>query len=292
MEKIIDGILIVDKEKNMTSRDVVNILSKKFHTKKIGHTGTLDPIATGVLVLCIGKCTKFVELLTFLEKEYEATIMLGIQTDTLDNTGTILKEENALITKEKIEEVLKSFTKTYMQEVPIYSAVKKDGRKLYEYARKGIQVELPKKEVTIFNLDLIDDIEYKNHKTIFKIRTKVSKGTYIRSLIRDIAASLNTVGVMTDLRRISQGKFQIEEAYSIQNILEDNFSFISIDRILSNYKTITLSDPKDIFKIENGAIIEKKDSDDILLFKTKDKYLALYKTYEKDNTKMKPWKML
>ncbi len=287
-----DGILIIDKEKDMTSRDVVNILEKKFHTKKIGHTGTLDPLATGVLIACIGKCTKFVELLTSLDKEYVATIMLGIGTDTLDITGDVLKDENIFVTKEEIEKVLIKLTTTYMQEVPIYSAIKKDGMKLYEYARKGISVELPKKEVTIFSLDLISDVEYKDNKVIFKIRTKVSKGTYIRSLIRDIASELNTVGVMMDLRRISQGDFKIKDAYTLNDVKNDNYKFVAIDEVLSKYKSIVVTDDKEIFKIKNGAIIDNKYDDDIILFKTNNNYLALYKKYEKDSKKMKPWKML
>jgi tRNA pseudouridine55 synthase len=286
-----DGILVIDKEKNMTSRDVVNVLSKKFHTKKIGHTGTLDPLATGVLVICMGKSTKFVELLTSLEKEYEATVMLGLSTDTLDSTGTILKEEKAIIKKEQIEEVLKKFSTTYQQEVPIYSAIKKDGKKLYEYAREKREVELPKRSVTIFELNLIGDIRYEQDKTIFQIHTKVSKGTYIRSLIRDIALELHTIGVMTELRRISQGNYRIEEAYSLKEVLQDKYTFLPLERILASYKTIILEKEEDIFKIENGALIPNIYKEDTILFKTKDRYLALYKIYEKDKKKMKPWKM-
>ncbi len=286
------GILVINKATDMTSRDVVNILSKKFQTKKIGHTGTLDPLATGVLVTCIGKCTKFVEILTSLEKEYEATVVLGLETDTLDITGNILKEEETRYSKEQIEEVLHKLTTTYMQEVPIYSAIKKDGKKLYEYARKGEKVELPKKEVSILELSLISDIKYEDGKTIFQIRTKVSKGTYIRSLIRDIASCLGTVGVMSKLNRLSQGTFRLEDAYTLEQVLNDEYSFIPLDTILSSYKNITLTREDEIFKIQNGSIIENKYEEDVVLFKTDNQYLALYKKYEKDSSKMKPWKML
>lgn len=144
-----NGILLINKEKDYTSRDVVNIVSKCLNTKKVGHTGTLDPIATGVLVICVGKATKLVDYLTSTYKEYEAEIILGISTDTYDITGNILKEENVKIEKKEIEKVLNNMIGTYLQEVPIYSAVKIDGKKLYEYARENKEIELPKREVDI-----------------------------------------------------------------------------------------------------------------------------------------------
>ena len=140
-----NGVLVVDKPKNCTSRDVVNTICKKFHIKKVGHTGTLDPLATGVLIILIGKYTNLVEVVTAYDKIYEAEITLGALTDTLDITGNIIKEEKAIFTKEKIEESLKKMVGTYNQTVPIYSAVKINGKKLYEYARNNEEVELPKR---------------------------------------------------------------------------------------------------------------------------------------------------
>ena len=142
-----NGILIIDKPKGITSRDVVNNVVKRFNTKKVGHTGTLDPIATGVLVVCVGSATKLVDELTSHDKEYIASVELGALTDTLDNTGKILNEEKCIKTKEEIIDALNSFKGKYMQEVPIYSAVKINGKKLYEYARENIDIELPKREV-------------------------------------------------------------------------------------------------------------------------------------------------
>ena len=179
-----NGILVVNKEKGYTSRDVVNIVAKKFETKRVGHTGTLDPIATGVLVLAIGKATKIVEVLTNHDKEYVAKFVLGIRTDTLDITGNVLEECEAVVEKEKVIECLKKF-KVYEQTVPIYSAVRINGKKLYEYARRQEQIELPKRLVEIKKIKLID-YEVKNGKTIVTIKTEVSKGTYIRSLIAEI----------------------------------------------------------------------------------------------------------
>ena len=148
-----NGVIVVNKEKGMTSFDVVHEIKKIFHTKKVGHTGTLDPLAEGVLIVCIGNATKIVELLTANDKEYIAEAKLGIKTDTLDTEGEIIDKKDFNI--DLLEDTINSFKKTYLQEVPIYSAVKVNGKKLYEYARKGIEVELPKKEVTIKEIELL-----------------------------------------------------------------------------------------------------------------------------------------
>ena len=140
-----DGLVVINKPSGITSRDVVNTISKKLNTKKVGHTGTLDPLAEGVLVVCVNKGTKLVELLTNHEKDYIATVKLGIETDTLDITGTVLKKEKMVVDKDKLINTLNSFNKKYEQTVPAYSAVKINGKKLYEYAREGKKIELPKK---------------------------------------------------------------------------------------------------------------------------------------------------
>ena len=203
-----DKLLVVNKEKNLTSRDVVNNLTKIFNTKKIGHTGTLDPIATGVLVCLFGKYTKLVDLLTSLDKEYIAEIKLGIKTDTGDITGSIIENKSFNITKDNIIKVFEKFPQKYEQTVPKYSAVKINGKKLYEYARNNIEIELPKREVSIFSLELID---FK--KDIIKFKAHVSKGTYIRSLCEDIAEKLNTVGFMKELTRIKVRRFFHREKF-------------------------------------------------------------------------------
>ena len=212
----INGIIIVNKPEGYTSRDVVNKLNHIFGTKKIGHTGTLDPIATGVLVCAIGSYTKLVNNLTSYDKEYIAEIKLGIKTDTSDITGNIIEEDyNYDINTEKILDVFKQFPKTYEQEVPKYSAVKINGKKLYEYARENIDIELPKREVNIYSLELL---EFNNG--IIKFKTKVSKGTYIRSLIEDICKKLNVLGTMNSLVRTKQGNFDIKDAVSLFEIDE------------------------------------------------------------------------
>ena len=285
-----DGILLIDKKKGKTSRDVVNDVVKLLNTKKVGHTGTLDPIATGVLVICVGRATKLVNLLTAQDKEYIASVTLGTLTDTLDSDGNIIKEENVSLSDEEIINAISSMKGSYLQEVPSYSAVKINGKKLYEYARENIKVELPKRNVTIYEIELISDIERVFGKINFKFKCKVSKGTYIRSLINDIAKKLNTIGIMTDLVRTKQGKFNIKECIDVSTV--NCSSLIPTINILDDILHIRVNDAlkKDIL---NGKIIDDEYNVDRVLFISEDnKALAIYKKYEKDNKKLKPEIML
>lgn len=280
-----NGILIVNKPQDFTSRDVVNKVGGILKAKKIGHTGTLDPIATGVLVICIGNTTKLCEVLTSEYKEYIATIKLGIKTDTLDTTGEIIERKDFNITEPQIIEVLSSFLGQSTQVTPIYSAVKVNGKKLYEYAREGIKVELPTREINITNIELIS---FNNDEIVFK--TTVSKGTYIRALIDDICKKLNTVGTMSSLIRTKQGNFKIEESYTIEDIEKGNYKLITIEEALSNLETITI-DEETYNKVKNGSIIEKTFSNDIANLVYENKIVAIYQTYHSDNAKAKPFKM-
>ena len=280
-----NGILIVNKEPNMTSRDVVNELTKIFHTKKIGHTGTLDPIATGVLVICIGNTTKLCELLTSHYKEYIATIKLGIKTDTLDITGHILEQSSFNLNKKDIIKVLSSFIGPSIQEVPLYSAVKINGKKLYDYARHNEKVELPKRNIDIKNIELIN---FKDDEITFK--TTVSKGTYIRSLIKDICDKLNTIGTMSSLIRTKQGDFSIEQSYTLEDIKNNKYKLLTIEECLTNIETININE--ELYnQVKNGAIIEKKFKDNIACLKYQNKIIAIYQTYHKDHNYAKPFKM-
>ena len=285
-----DGIFLIDKDKGCTSRDVVNEIIKKVETKKVGHTGTLDPLATGVLVVCVGKATKLVDMLTSEEKEYIAEITLGIETDSLDITGNILKEEQVNITKEEIIKVLNNFKGEYDQEVPAYSAIKINGKKLYEYAREGIDIELPKRNVSIKEIELVSDIKYENNRIIFSIKCLVSKGTYIRSLVRDIAHKLNTIGVMSELRRTKLGKFSINDCKLIDELKINNM--LNVSEVLTDYTNIKVHESlkKDIL---NGKIIDNiYGSEKIVFLDEENKVLAIYKKYEKDNNKIKPYIVL
>ncbi len=282
---MINGLLVVDKEKDMTSRDVVNEVSKIFKTKKVGHTGTLDPIATGVLVLTIGKATKLNELITATEKKYQVEAILGLKTDTLDITGNVLKKENTNFTKEEITNTLNSFLGSYNQEVPIYSAVKINGKKLYEYARNKENVTLPKRVVNIKEI-VLDDINYIDNQTIIKFSCLVSKGTYIRSLVNDIAIKLNTVGTMKNLRRIKQGDYSIDKSYKLNDIRNNNYQIISIKEALKDYFTVKV-DEKLKFKVINGQKLANIYNQEYVLF-VDDDVIALYKSV---NNELKPYKM-
>jgi len=278
-------ILVVNKPKDFTSRDVVNKLTHIFHTKKIGHTGTLDPIATGVLACCIDEDTKLVEILTSDQKEYIATMKLGIETDTLDITGNTINTKEFNVNKELIVNTLNSFLGETMQEVPLYSAIKINGKKLYEYAREGIEVELPKHKINIYEIELL---EYNND--LIKFRVLVSKGTYIRSLIRDIAHKLNTVGTMTDLIRTKQGNFRIEDSYTLEEIENGNYKTITREEVLSYLESYDIDD-KEYQSIKNGNLLPNKYTNDIVSLKYNNKIVALYQKYEKDNNFYKPYKM-
>ncbi len=284
-----DGVIIVDKPKDYTSRDVVNVISKIYHTKKVGHTGTLDPLATGVLVICLNKATKIVELLTCYDKEYIATFKFGTLTDTLDSTGNILKDEMCILEKDNLLVAMQKIEGTYMQEVPIYSAVRINGKKLYEYAREGLEVDLPKHEVTISNLELLDFKTEDNH-TIASIKCHVSKGTYIRSLGNDIASFLGTNAIMTELRRTKQGTFMIEDSIQLKDITEDT-KLISINDCLSMYKKV-IADSNLEEDILNGKILDNKYGEENILFiDLNNNPIALYTNYNKETNKIKPWKM-
>ena len=273
-----NGLLVVNKPKNYTSRDVVNVLNKVFNTKAIGHIGTLDPLATGVLVCLIGKYTKLNNLLTMHNKEYIVDFKLGILTDTLDATGRVLDTSNNFIKKEKLVRALKKFKKTYMQEVPMYSAVKVNGRKLYDYARHDEEVVPPKKRVTIYDIELLD-YEYDD----VKIRCTVSKGTYIRALIRDICQYLKTYGVMTGLVRTKINDFKIEDAYTLDEIRNGNYKLLSLEDFL-DFKVIDL-DEDNLNRIKNGNIYCDREND-YVLFKYLNENIALY--YRINEEELKP----
>lgn len=280
-----NGVIVVNKPKGITSRDVVNEVVKYLGTKKVGHTGTLDPLATGVLVLCIGKATKLVEILTSNDKEYIATVKLGILTDTLDTYGTIIKKENVKLDRNKLIEALNSFVGTYNQEVPLYSAVKINGKKLYEYARENKTVDLPKRMVEIKDIKLL---EFNNNS--YKFKVMVSKGTYIRSLIKDINDKLGIIGVMSDLQRTRQGKFSIDDAYDLENIKNGNFKVLSITDVVKDKKCVIIDD--NLYNIiKNGGLINNVYNKDLITFIYNNEVIAIYKIYDKDNTKLKPYKI-
>ena len=275
---LVNGLVVVNKPKGRTSRDVINDLNHLFNTKKIGHTGTLDPIASGVLVCLIGKYTKLVDLITSYDKTYIATIKLGIKTDSLDETGNIIETNDNNIKLSDIKKVFQEFPKKYLQTVPKYSAIKINGKKLYEYARNDIDIELPKREVSIYSLELID---FKDNTVTFK--AKVSKGTYIRSLIQDICDKLGTIGTMSSLIRTNQGNFSIDDSYTIEQIANKEYKLLKVKDFL-DYPIIEI--PDDLFKaINNGAMINNTfNIQDKVIFTYHNEDIAIY---VKDNDYLK-----
>ena len=282
-----NGIIIVDKGKGYTSRDVVNMIGNLLNTKKVGHGGTLDPIATGVLVIAVGNGLKVLEFLSNKEKEYIATAKLGIETDTLDISGTITKKsDNYFLNVTKLEEILKQFIGKYEQTVPLYSSVKVGGQRLYKYARENIPVELPKREVEIYDIELL---EFNQNE--FTIKTTVSKGTYIRSLIRDIGKKLDIPCTMKELRRTRQGNFTLDDAKTIEELENTKIEVLPIEKALKGIIFVPVDEELER-KILNGSILDNYYAEPIVGFKNKDeKVIALYKTYEKDISKIKPLKV-
>ena len=232
----------------------------------------MDPLATGVLVVAINQGTKIIEFLTYDDKEYIAEVKCGIKTDTLDIEGNILEQNNNYILNEnEVIKVLNSFIGKYLQEVPKYSAIKVNGKRLYEYARNNIEVKLPKKEVEIKDIELINI-----KKDTFTFKVKVSKGTYIRSLIRDIGEKLNILCTMSNLRRINEGIFNIEKSYRLEDVNKDNYEIMSLKEALANYKQIEVNEDL-CFKIKNGNRIKDIwNIDDIVVFTYENKVIGIY----------------
>ena len=249
-----DGVININKPSAMTSFDVVAILRKTLNMKKIGHTGTLDPDATGVLPICIGKATKLVELLTANDKQYIATVKLGIITDTQDISGNIIKTSDVNTSKEDLINLLPSFIGEQEQIPPMYSAIKVNGKKLYELAREGKTTERKPRKITINNITLN---EYNDEENSFQITVNCSKGTYIRTLANDIGEKLGCGAALSALNRTKSGRFSLEASFDIDVIKEmvknGDFSFITpLDEVMCEYKKIVLAE-KNAFKLKNGV---------------------------------------
>ncbi len=288
------GILVVRKSKNITSREVVNQVGKIFHTKKVGHMGTLDPLAEGVLVLGINQGTKVIELLSSSDKEYVAEVIMGMGSDTLDVTGVVMRYPLVeTYEEESVRKVLMTFLGSYNQEVPLYSAVHVEGKRLYEYARGGEEVTLPSKMVTIQKIELLEMSSMDLEHPTFKFKVSVSKGTYIRSLIRDIGKKLNCPCIMKNLLRTRQGKFLLEEAISLEEIEEDT-PLLKIEDALKRveeYDTVVVDRLLES-KIRNGAVLPRNFSGSYAIFLNEEQeLLAIYQKYSKDENLMKPWKV-
>ena len=239
----VNGILLVNKPKGWTSQDVLSKLKKHFHVDRIGHAGTLDPLATGLLVVLLGSSTKLSDYLLSDEKEYECEILIGKAADTEDITGTILEEKSVTTEFNNIDEVLSGLIGTLEQEPPMYSSVRYNGRKLYELARDGIIVERNKRTIEVRSIQRINELQYEDGLCKFKFNSSVSKGTYIRTLCVEIGLRLGYPALMSELKRIKSGKFHLENSYELSEVLENKYE------ILSNYSAIV--DKENIVQIND-----------------------------------------
>lgn len=234
-----DGIVIVDKPQGWTSQDVTARLRRVFGTRRIGHGGTLDPMATGVLPVFVGRATRAVEFFEHAEKTYETVLRLGITTDTEDMTGTVLTEENVSFTEEQLQETLAAFRGEILQVPPMYSALKVNGQKLCDLARRGKTVERQPRPITIHELTLVERGE-----NTLRLRVRCSKGTYIRTLCKDIGEKLGCGGCMESLRRVAAGEYTIDEAVPLQTLLdtEEPEKYLrDVDTMFRNYPAVTLT---------------------------------------------------
>ncbi len=252
----LNGIILVDKPSDWTSHDVVGKLRGILHERRIGHSGTLDPMATGLLVVFVGRATRAVEFAEADSKEYIAGLRLGVSTDTQDITGNTLKTSDIVSSRAELEQALGAFKGEISQIPPMYSAIKVGGKKLYELARRGESVERKPRKITIDMLDIIGE-----NDGDYILDIVCSKGTYIRTLCNDIGDALGCGGCMSSLRRVKAGVFSIEQAYTIDEIQaaanngELDASLISVDRLFSEYPALTVSDT-DEKKLCNGNIIK------------------------------------
>ncbi len=274
-----DGIINVNKPLGITSHDVVYRLRKILNIKKIGHTGTLDPDASGVLPMCVGKGTKLAEYLTAADKQYMARLQLGAFTDTQDASGKVTESFDVCVTEEQIYDAVKKFVGEITQIPPMYSAIKIDGKKLYEFAREGKTVEREPRRISISNIE-IKSIDLEN--AAIDMLVDCSKGTYIRTLCNDIGAELGCGGHMSALNRTKSGRFEIENAYTLEQIeqmaKDEDFSFMThIGEALPEYERIILAE-RNAGRVRNGIRITVgglQEGEIYRVFDEKNNFLAL-----------------
>ena len=272
-----DGIIIINKQKNVTSHDIVH-KAKKILNEKVGHTGTLDPNATGVLPLLIGKGTEISKYIINHDKIYEAELQLGEKRDTADIEGKII--ENKLVDEnelqyENVKKVLKNLIGKQEQIPPIYSAIKVKGKKLYEYARSGENVEIKPRTIEIYNMELIE-IDRKNK--IIRFRVNCSKGTYIRTLCEDLAEKLNTVGYMKNLRRIQVGEFNIENSISLEHLENKEIfqkNFITIEKYFEENQKIKLNEYKMKLFLNGVQLTYNLDDNIYKIYNTNNEFIGI-----------------
>lgn len=297
-----DGILNVYKEKGYSSHDVVAKLRGILQMKRIGHTGTLDPDAEGVLVVCIGKGTKLTDMITDKDKSYKAILKLGITTDTQDLSGNIIKTGEVRADRKQIEDVIKSFIGEYMQLPPMYSAIKVGGKKLYEYARQGEEVERERRRVHIKDIKILEH-KIKDHEITMLV--DCSKGTYIRTLLHDIGEALGCGGAMKELTRIRVGSFDIDNALTLSEIsrLVENDKFkdylIPMEDIFPSYSKVIIQREHNKLvhngNVFNAGMIKEQAlhmlSEYVRVYDADNIFIGIY-CFDQDGKVFKPVKML
>lgn len=261
-----NGILLINKPAGMTSHDVVNRVRRVLHTKKVGHCGTLDPDATGVLVLCVGKATKALQFLTSDTKEYIATLSLGESTDTYDASGKVL-EVKEFSGVNNVENVLKSFLGKQQQVPPIYSAIKVNGKKLYEYARSQEEVEIKPRDIEILDIELL---QQKNNEIVFRVIC--SKGTYIRSLCVDIAKKLGYPGHMKKLIRSQSGQFSLDKCITLEELDNGQYTLLTLEQAFENYEHMVVDEEIVI----HGKKIRSDKENQVVMLNREGRVLAVY----------------
>jgi tRNA pseudouridine55 synthase len=276
-----NGFLLVNKPIGMTSHDVVYYLKKKFNIKKIGHTGTLDPFASGLLILCVGKATKLADLFQNKDKTYEGTIIFNHHYDTYDHTGTILESKIKKIDESNLEKQIHQMIGSYDQLPPMYAAIKVQGKKLYELARQGITIKRDKRAVKIYDFKMLSPLV--DNKFDFHI--EVSKGTYIRSVVVDLAQKLDTFGALSRLIRTSIGSYSLKDAHDLENI--EIHDLITLETYFANYPKLTLNDYM-IKLVKNGIYLDERQTTmdcDFVVYDQEDQMIAFYQRIEKNKYK-------
>lgn len=280
---MINGILVIDKEKGMTSADVVYHLRKVLHIKKIGHAGTLDPDVTGVLPIAIGQATKLIELMHQKNKKYCGVGLLGYATDSYDTSGKVVKTKRLTtkISKDTLQTRMQEFIGKIEQVPPIYSAVRLNGRHLYEYAREGIEVERPKRSVEIFVYNAVDEPQFDLEKgqETFNFEIECSKGTYVRSLVNDLGENIGVPAVMQTLRRTASSGFNLSQAVKLDEIISNpaiaKKAIQPIEVFFKDYQTIDLNENQWL-KVKNGAAIALKTNAKKVAVRYNNKVKAIY----------------
>lgn len=275
--QIKNGILNIDKPQGITSHDVVDVIRKLFPNVKVGHTGTLDPLATGVLPICIGEATKLTENLTSENKIYRVKMLLGVETDTYDITGKIIFASVVESDEIYIKERIKRFIGKQMQRPPMYSAIRIDGRRAYTIAREGKEVKLPKREIEIFD---IYDIKVDLKERTVEYTVSCTKGTYVRSLVNDIGKKIGCGATMTELRRLKTGNFDISNSIKLYDFLKLEYenmqeNIISIEEYYKNSKKVNFTSKDEFTKFLNGVKFEANTQEKIVRIYFNNKFMGL-----------------